>query len=82
MGKQQQVAPQQVIQPPPPVSTTVDDEAENPIPTVETAKKPTSKAVRDAEALRIRNRMGSGGTIITSPMGVTGGTDSKTLLGL
>lgn len=41
-------------------------------PTWEEEGEPTSVAIRDAEALKLRRMKGAAGTILTSPLGVTG----------
>lgn len=44
-----------------------------PMPSYEEEGEPTSKAIRDEEARRIRARRGANGTVLTSMMGVEGG---------
>ena len=46
-------------------------------------KEPVSKAAREEERRRIRTRRGMAGTLLTSPLGVSGlsGTSSGGLLG-
>lgn len=54
-----------------------------PTPIREKEAEPESKRVRDDEARRLRARMGSGGTVLTSPLGATGSTSTigNSLLG-
>jgi hypothetical protein len=42
-------------------------------PTYEEEGEPTAKAVRDEEAARLKRKRGAAGTILTSPLGTTGG---------
>ncbi|MBQ9407266.1 MAG: hypothetical protein IJU37_11100 [Desulfovibrio sp.] len=51
-----------------------------PMPSSE-EKEPVGKAVREEERRRIRARRGMSGTLLTSPLGTTGGSRSGGLLG-
>jgi hypothetical protein len=55
-----------------------------PVPSYEEEKEPTSKAIRDAESLRIRAKKGHRGNIVTQPLGVKGEavTGTATTLGV
>ncbi len=50
----------------------------DPMPTPEQESEPVSKAVRDDEARKLRQRRGAAGTILTSPLGAD---NSDSLLG-
>ncbi|MBQ9536615.1 MAG: hypothetical protein IJU79_02370 [Desulfovibrionaceae bacterium] len=43
-----------------------------PVPSAEETQEPVSKAVREEERRKIRSRRAMGGTLLTSPLGVTG----------
>lgn len=45
----------------------------DPVPVREEAKEPESKAVREAERRKIKARRAMSGTLLTSPLGTTGG---------
>lgn len=46
----------------------------DPIPVREAESEPESQAVRDAERRKLLARRGMSGTLLTSPLGVNGGT--------
>ena len=50
----------------------------DPVPVREAEADPESASVRDAERRKLRARRGMGGTLLTSPRGVTGPTGSAT----
>ncbi|GAG08519.1 unnamed protein product, partial [marine sediment metagenome] len=52
-----------------------------PVPTFEEEREPTSKAIRDAESLRLRNAKGHRGNIVTNPLGASSTTGIAQLLG-
>lgn len=61
--------------------TVVVPEAE--VMPTEQAQEPEAQAVRDEEQRKIRARRGMAGTVLTSPLGMTGGVGSlgNSLLG-
>ena len=52
-----------------------------PLPQREEEAEPVSRAVRDAEQRKLRARRGMSGTLLTSPLGTTGGSSNNGLLG-
>lgn len=52
-----------------------------PAPTVDEAKEPVAKSVRNEEQRKLRNRRYLSGTMLTSPLGVNGQNNSGGLLG-
>lgn len=47
----------------------------DPVPVRENENEPESQAVREAERRKLRARRGMSGTLLTSPLGVSGGVN-------
>lgn len=52
-----------------------------PVPTYEESAEPVSAAARNEEARKLRQKRGMAGTVLTSPLGTTGGSGNN-LLGM
>lgn len=53
-----------------------------PVPVREEESEPESKAAREAERRKLKARRGMSGTLLTSPLGVSGGTGKTGASGL
>ncbi len=60
-------------------SSSPDPVQYDPVPVREEAKEPEAKAVRDNERRKTAARRGMSGTILTSPLGVSGQGGSRLL---
>lgn len=56
---------------------SVSAPAYDPVPVREAEVEPESAAVRDAERRKLRARVGMSGTLLTSPLGVSGTTGTS-----